>query len=71
MGGARSTRGVDEYKLLSENLNERDHMEDLSVYGRITLKWILIKSVVYAIDSSGSCEHGNEASGPIKGKEFD
>jgi hypothetical protein len=32
-----------EYKILVENLNARDHLEDIGVDGRIILKWILEK----------------------------
>jgi hypothetical protein len=34
------------YKRQSENLKERDHLEDLSTDGRIILKWILKKQGV-------------------------
>jgi hypothetical protein len=32
----------DDHKFWSENLNEREHLEDLGIDGRI-LKWILMK----------------------------
>jgi hypothetical protein len=66
-------------KFWLESLKGRDHSENLSVAGRIILKWILgklglgvligfiwlrIKRIV------GSCEHFNEPLGSIKGGEF-
>jgi hypothetical protein len=52
-----------------ENLKDKDHSEDLGVYKRIILNWILKQ--LDGLDSSGSghgpvadsCEHGNEPSG--------
>jgi hypothetical protein len=55
----------------------RDHWEDLSVGGRITLRLTLRRGDIYRwgeLDSTGSrqfpvagfCEHGNETSDPIK-----
>jgi hypothetical protein len=58
-----------------ENLKGRDHSEDLGIDGKIILKWIF-RIVGEGLDSSGSglvagsCEHGNEPSGFIKGREF-
>ena len=56
---------------------ERDHFEDLSVDGRIILKWIFKKLdwrgmewIDLAQDTDGSCECCNEASGSIKCGEF-
>jgi len=45
VGGVCSTdgRGVNCVKNLSENLKERDHSEDLGIYGKIILEWILRK----------------------------
>jgi len=43
MGDACSTLGMDEkfiQKFYSENLNERDHLRDLVVEGRIILRFI-------------------------------
>ena len=44
MGRARSThgrRGAD--RILCENLDEGDHLEDTRVNGEIILKWIFVK----------------------------
>jgi hypothetical protein len=38
MGRMRST-----FKILVGNLKAREHLEDLGVYGRVMLKWILKK----------------------------
>jgi hypothetical protein len=58
-----------------ENLKGIDHLEDLGVDKKITLKWILGNRVGgCGLDSSGSvtgsCEHDNEPPGSIKGGEF-
>jgi hypothetical protein len=62
-----------------ENLKARDHSEDLSVDGRMILKFMLGKYCVGCGLVSpasgygpvvGSCELGNEPSGSIKGGEF-
>jgi hypothetical protein len=62
-----------------ESLKGRDHLEDLDIYERIKLKWILGKwGFGCGLDSSGSgeglvvgsSEHCNELSGAIKGREF-
>jgi hypothetical protein len=57
MGGACSTywerRGV--YRVLVENLRERDHLEDPRVDGRIIIRWIFRKLVWgYGLDRAGS-----------------
>jgi len=66
-------------KFWPEKLEGRDHSEDLRVYGRIILEWILGKLGVKMWAGSmwlrigpmaGCCEHGNEPSGSIKGGEF-
>jgi hypothetical protein len=50
MGWACSTHGRKmPTKLWLEKLKERDHSEDLSVDGKIILKWILFLEVVYCI----------------------
>jgi hypothetical protein len=77
MGGSCSTHGRDEIytKFWSENLKGRGHTEYRGVYGRTTLD---IRLGGYGLDSSGSgkgpvagsCEHGNESSGPINCREF-
>jgi hypothetical protein len=64
----------------SENLKGRDHSEDLGVDGRIILEWILWKIGWGSVDWihvaqvrnqwQGSCEHGNELSDSIKGREL-
>jgi hypothetical protein len=42
-------------KILSECLTRREHLEDLSIGGRILLKWVLENRVVgYGLDSSVS-----------------
>jgi hypothetical protein len=73
MGDVRNT------KCSSQNLKGRDHAEDLGVDGRIILERIMENRVgEYGLDSSGSgcgpvagcCEHGNEPSGSVKGREF-
>jgi hypothetical protein len=65
---------------LLEILKGRDRLEDVGVYGKIILEWILGKwgGGRCGLDSSGSgyvavagcCEHGNKPSGSIKGGEF-
>jgi hypothetical protein len=65
--------------LWSENPKGRDHSEDLGIYKKI-LERIVGKSMRrYELDTpgsglglwAGSCEHANERSGYIKGREFD
>jgi hypothetical protein len=42
MGGACSTYcGDDKYRTLSENVNGRDHLENLKAGEKVILKWIL------------------------------
>jgi hypothetical protein len=62
-----------------ESPKGRDHSEDQSINGRIILEWILEilggKLCTRFIwlskqTSGGSCEHGNEPSGYIKGREL-
>jgi len=63
-------------RFLSENLEGRDHREDLGVDGKIILGGILRKES--GLDASGSrygplagsCEHGTESSGSIQDEEF-
>jgi hypothetical protein len=66
-------------RLQPENLKEIDHLEDLGIVGKIILGSILEKYgaklwigfVCLRIGSmAGSCEHGNESSGSIKGEKF-
>jgi len=61
------------------NLRERDHFGDPGVDGRMILRWIFRKwDVGYGLDRArsgygqvaGTCECGNEPSGPIKCWEF-
>jgi len=61
-----------------ENLKGRDHSEDIGVDGRIISEWTLEKQSGKVITGfiwlrmgpvMGSCEHGNEHSGSIKGRE--
>jgi hypothetical protein len=58
---------------------KRDHLEDPGIDGRIVLRWIIKKwDVGHGLDQAGSgqgqvagtCDCGNEPSGPIKHKEF-
>jgi hypothetical protein len=44
-------------------LKGKDHSEELGIDDRIVLNWILRKQEVVA----GSCEHGNDSSGCMKG----
>jgi hypothetical protein len=62
-----------------ESLKERDNSEDLGVDRRMILEWTLEKQVgkvwigflwLRMGPVAGSCEHGNEPSGSIKGGEF-
>jgi hypothetical protein len=46
------------YKISSENLKGRDHLEDVGVDGKIILEWILRKQC------------GNESSGSIQVGKF-
>jgi hypothetical protein len=48
MGGARNKHGAikNAYKILVGKLKAKNHSEDLDVYGRIILKWILKKQRV-------------------------
>jgi hypothetical protein len=67
-------------KFSSENLNARDHSEDLGIDGKITLGWILqayggklwTGFIWLRTGTSGGvlCEDGNEHSVSIKGGEF-
>ena len=62
------------------SLGERDNLEDLSVDGKIILKWLLRKAVRRAWGGliwlntgdkmMGSCEGSNENSGSQRGGEF-
>jgi hypothetical protein len=63
-------------KFLFESLKGGDSSEHLGVGGRIILNWVLGNCVwTCRLDSSdagwrplaGSCEHGSEPYGPIKG----
>jgi hypothetical protein len=64
-------------KFWSRNVKGRDHSEDLGVDERI-LEWIVMEYVrkVWTgfiwlrIRTSGCCEHGNELSGSVIGREF-
>jgi hypothetical protein len=40
---ARRGEGRDAYRILVENLRDRDHLEELGVDGTIVLRWILKK----------------------------
>jgi hypothetical protein len=62
-----------------ENLKGRDHSEDLGSDGKITLEWFsghrMERCKLDAFCSGwgpggGSCEHGNEPSGSVKGGEL-
>jgi len=60
------------------NMNERDHLEDLGVDGKLMLKWILSRIAGRGLDSAGltqgevegRCERGIETSGSTKCGEF-
>jgi hypothetical protein len=57
-------------------MKERDHLEQLGTFRKI-FKWIF-RQMRHKLDSSdfgqrpktNSCEHSNEPSGSIKGREF-
>jgi len=70
MGGACGTIGESRvtYNFWRDNLRKTAPLEDLSVDGRIILKWELKKkNVGPRLDLSVSfCEYGNEPSGSIK-----
>jgi hypothetical protein len=82
MGRACSTYGRNKKPItfLLKNLKGRDHSEDLGRDGKIILEWILGKQggkgwnefiwLKTGEPVVGPCEHGNEALGSIKGKEF-
>jgi len=66
-------------KFWSENLKGRDHSKDQGIDGMIILQCVLGNGVWRCgLDSSGSgqgpvtdsCEHGDEPSGSIKGREI-
>jgi hypothetical protein len=56
MGGACRTdgRGREVYRILWENLKEREDWGDPSIYGRIILRWIFRKWDLYGLDLGGS-----------------
>jgi hypothetical protein len=67
-------------KFWLESLNERDHLTDLGIHGRIILKFILMKAskgtewIPLAQDRdqwSGSCKQGREHLGSMKSRKFD
>jgi len=83
MGGACSHMGEGRGKTYTlfwwGNLRERDHLGDPGVDGRIILRWIFRKWELGAWTRSswlrigtcgGTCDCGNEPSGPIKCGEF-
>ena len=69
----RNRKKVYSIQSYSKSLNERNHLEDLDINGRITLKLILSKMGclgLYSLPSQygpvlGFFEHGNEISGPL------
>jgi len=65
----------DTYSFWRDNLRKTAPLEDLGVYGRIILKWVLKKKVGgprldLSVSEEGQvvvfCEYGNEPSGSIK-----
>jgi hypothetical protein len=66
------------YKIFVRNLMERDHSEELGVYGKISNRSLGNRVGRYGLVASssgqgqmaGSCKHSNVPSGPIKGGEF-
>jgi hypothetical protein len=64
------------YKFWLENMNGRDHLEDVGVDGKILLEFILGEWCgLYSSGSgqglvAGRCEHCNKPLGSIKGGEF-
>jgi hypothetical protein len=62
-----------------ENLKEGAHFEELGIYWRLILQWILSKWNLGAWkefsgwaqgSAAGSCEYNNETSGSIKCRKF-
>jgi len=79
MGGESSTHVRDEKCIQYFGSRKRGPSEDLAVDGRIILHCILENRVEsFGLDASGSrqgpvagsCEHGNETSSSIKGREI-
>ena len=76
---ARMVEGRGAYRVLMENLRERDNLEDPDVDGRIILRWIFRKwDGRHVLDRAGpghgqvagTCECSNEPSGSVKCWEF-
>jgi hypothetical protein len=63
------------YIILVRKCEGKRNLDDLGVYGKIILQWILGKEDGKAWTGCiwlrlGASEHGNEPSGSIKGREF-
>jgi hypothetical protein len=61
----------------SENMNIGDHLDDVATIRRMMLKLILTKLLMmvwialnWPVTVTDSCEHGNELSGLLRGREF-
>ena len=79
IGGARSKHGERSVQVLVVKPEGKSYLEDLSINGRIILKWVLKKwDEDHGLNQCGSgerqlvgsCEFGNKSSRYIKWKEF-
>jgi hypothetical protein len=65
-------------KILVGRPEGKDPLKGIGLDGRVLLEWVLKYGIGCGLDSSGSdlgpvpgsCEHGNEASDPLKGGEI-